>query len=106
MTSETGEKLFIVLVAAIFIIGQFLWLLFQFKREEKFSRKFNLKPKQNIGFLAQLKNASINLFEISAGFFGILYALLTLIFGVSVIFGIPVLVLFAIIKLIKWAWYF
>ena len=106
MTSETGEKLFIVLVAAIFIIGQSLWLLFQFKREEKFSRKFQLKPKQNIGFLVQLKNAIITLFEISAGFFGLLYALLALVFGIAVIFGIPVLVLLAIIKLIKWAWYF
>jgi hypothetical protein len=47
MTSETGEKLFIVLVTAIFIIGQSLWLLFQLKREEKFRGKFQLKPKQN-----------------------------------------------------------
>lgn len=106
MTSETGEKLFIVVVTAIFIIGQSIWLLFQFKREEKFSRKFNLKPKQNIGFLIQLKNASINLFEISAALFGLLYALFYFIFGITVVFGIPVLILLAIIKLIKWAWYF
>ena len=106
MTSETGEKLFIVVVTAIFIIGQSLWLLFQFKREEKFSRKFQLKPKPNIGFLVQSKNAIVNLFKISAGFFGLLYALLSLVFGIAVIFGIPVLALLAIIKFIKWAWYF
>ncbi len=106
MTSETGEKLFIIVVTAIFIIGQSLWLLFQFKREEKFSRKFQLKPKPNLGFFVQLKNAIVNLFEISAGFFSLLYALLALVFGIAVIFGIPVLILLAIIKLIKWAWYF
>jgi len=106
MTSETGEKLFIVLVTAIFIIGQSLWLLFQFKREEKFSRKFQLKPKPNIGFLVQSKNAIVNLFEISVGFFGLLYALLSLALGVAIIVGIPVLALFVIIKIIKWFWYF
>ena len=106
MTSETGEKLFIVLVTAIFIIGQSLWLLFQLKREEKFRGKFQLKPKQNIGLLQQCKAVFISLFEILVGFFGLLYALLPLVLGVAIIVGIPVLSLFVIIKIIKWVWYF
>jgi hypothetical protein len=106
MTSETGEKLFIVSVTAIFIIGQSLWLLFQFKREEKFRGKFQLKPKQNIGLLQQSKAVFISIFEISVGFFGLLYALLPLVLGVAIIVGIPVLGLFVIIKIIKWVWYF